>query len=67
MYLWEKIRRYLVIWGLILLFLVVAAVAVYWKEIGNVMSAEASALFSGIMTVGLILGGIIYLLRLVFR
>lgn len=67
MYLWEKIRRYLVIWGLILLFLVVAAVVVYWKEIGKVMSAEVSALFSGIMTVGLILGGIIYLLRLVFR
>lgn len=64
---WEKIRRFLLIWACILVGLVLISVVVYWKDLSAAISGSFSATLSSYLSIALIIGVFVLLIRGIFR
>ena len=60
---WEKIRVYLIIWLLILLVVVAAALITHWDAIAAVMASDLSSMISSLFTVGIMVYALIWMIR----
>ena len=67
MEIWFKIRRFLLLWAAVFIVLLVAAVIVYREELAALISGSLSSLFGTIVSFGLIIVVLIWLLRAFFR
>lgn len=65
--LWMRIRIFVQIWLAGLLFLVAASVIRYHAFLWEVLSNNTIALVNAVMPVIIMAGGIVYLLRSIFR
>lgn len=64
---WDKIRRFLLIWGCIVVGLVLASVIVYREELYAAISGSFTSMLSGYLYIALMVGLMIVLLRNIFR
>ena len=64
---WQRILRYLILWGLLFLILCVISVVRYRDELGNILSATVSSYISAIISVVVIGGLLIYGFISLFR
>lgn len=66
MEIWDKIRRFLLIWVGILVILLVAAVIVYWSDLKAAVVGSVTGTLGSLLTVGVILVGLWLLFRALF-
>lgn len=67
MRIWERIVRYLILWGILLVILVVISVIRHWDFLVGIVSATFSSYLSMILTIALFAGLIIWGFRLILR
>lgn len=67
MHIWERIVRYLILWGILLVILVVISVIRHWDFLVGIVSATFSSYLSMILTIALFAGLIIWGFRLILR
>jgi hypothetical protein len=67
MTIWQRILRYLILWGVLFLVLCVISVVRYWDELGNILSATISSYLTTIITIAVIGGLLIYAIISLFR
>ncbi len=60
----HKIFRYLIIWLLILVFLLVMTIVVYRHELMQILSAGLTGLLGVVIMCFIVIGAILYVLRL---
>lgn len=65
--LWDKLRRYLILWAVILILLCLTALFKYWDEIAAVLGSGLESAISGIVTLVIVVGILIYMIRGFFR
>lgn len=61
-----KLLRYVLIWIVILAILVVLSIIVNWENLVSVFSMGVTGLISGLITCVIVIGAIIFLLRIIF-
>ena len=64
---WNKIRRFLLVWILIAAGLVLASVIVYWNDLSAAISGSFQATMGSYLTIAMMIGLIVLLLRGLFR
>lgn len=67
MTIWQRILRYLVLWGILFLVLCVISVVRYWDELGNILSATVSSYLTVIISIAVFGGLLIYAFISLFR
>lgn len=67
MEIWDKLRRFLLIWIGILVILLAAAVIVYWSDLKAAVVGSVTGTLSSLLTVGVVIVVLWLLLRALFR
>lgn len=63
----QRIIRYLILWGILLLILIVISVIRHWDALVAVVSGTISGFFTSLLSLGLLVGLFIWGFRLMFR
>ena len=64
---WHKIVKYLILWAVLLICLVVYTIVKHREFLGSLIMENASAAVSGLAVIAITIGAIIYLFRILIR
>lgn len=67
MRIWNRIVRYLILWGILLIILVVISVVRYWDALTAIVSSAFSSYLSMILAIAVLVGLLFWAFRLLLR
>lgn len=67
MSIWDRIVRYLILWGILLAILVVVSVIRHWDALAAIVSSAFSSYLSMILAIAVFVGLLVWAFRLLLR